>query len=505
MRIRCPRIIRWFFKPVIKLYNVIWDKVKRSIRLELVVVFGICLLVAVIMGSLANDFFRDRGRNGRIDYSQGTKRISERSNSIANSIKESKVGINDKEKVEQLLKQSSQSEDYKILITDLDGKVLYKSANANETQVDIYTTIKNVMETNREIDVNYGNKLSVRRNKEYVSFYPVNFTDGRGYVILSGMPEGEIIYDEYENPLPGTIIMLATFLLSFYFITNKKMKYIEIVSNGLLEISKGNLDYRIKKYGDDELTSLANNINFMAEELKNKIENERKVEREKSELITNVSHDLRTPLTSIKGYLGLIKEKKYRTEDQIEEYISIAYNKSEKLEVLINDLFEYTKLSSNGVNIDRKSIALNGLLEQLIDELIPISEENDVNIEKEFINEKIIVFIDPNKTVRVFENLLMNAIRYSLKPGEVKVILTRENEFALVKVQNKCDNLSGEDLEKLFDRFYRVEKSRSSDTGGSGLGLAIAKNIVELQNGNIEAKYENEYISLNVRFKLFND
>ena len=87
------------------------------------------------------------------------------------------------------------------------------------------------------------------------------------------------------------------------------MKYIEIVSNGLLEISKGNLDYRIKRYGDDELASLANNINFMAEELKNKIEVERKAERAKNELITNVSHDLRTPLTSIKGYLGLIKEK----------------------------------------------------------------------------------------------------------------------------------------------------------------------------------------------------
>jgi signal transduction histidine kinase len=92
------------------------------------------------------------------------------------------------------------------------------------------------------------------------------------------------------------------------------MRYIDLVSDGLLEISKGTLNYRIKKYGDDELTSLSNNINFMAEELKNKMEMERQAERTKSELITNVSHDLRTPLTSIKGYLGLIKEKKYLEE-----------------------------------------------------------------------------------------------------------------------------------------------------------------------------------------------
>ena len=502
MKIRCPRIIRMLFRPITKLYDIIWDKVKFSIRLELVVIFGICLLASVIMGSIVNNFFEGRGRYARIDYSRGFQKISKQSNNIAHDITEWKVSINDKVKVEQLLKQSIQGDNYKVIICDLDGKVLYKSENANETQVDIYTTIKKTMETAGDSDTNYGNNS---RSKEYVSFYPINFTDGRGYVIVSGMPQGEIVYDKSSNPLPGTVAILATFLLSFYFITNKKMKYIEIVSNGLLEISKGNLDYRIKKYGEDELASLANNINFMAGELNNKIENERKAERAKNELITNVSHDLRTPLTSIKGYLGLIKEKKYGSEEQLEEFLNIAYNKSEKLEVLINDLFEYTKLTSDGVNIDKQDIVLNGLLEQLIDELVPISEENNISISEEFINEKVVVSIDPNKTVRVFENLLMNAIRYSLKPGEIKVRLTKKEGFALVSVQNKCDNLSEEDLKKIFDRFYRVEKSRSSDTGGSGLGLAIAKNIVQLQGGSIEAKCENEYVSFNVRFKLLND
>jgi signal transduction histidine kinase len=214
---------------------------------------------------------------------------------------------------------------------------------------------------------------------------------------------------------------------------------------------------------------------------------------------------LRTPLTSIKGYLGLIKEKKYSSEEQLDEFLNIAYNKSEKLEVLINDLFEYTKLTSSVVNIEKQNIALNGLLEQLIEELVPISEENNINISEDFINEKVVVSIDPNKTVRVFENLLMNAIRYSLKPGEIRVKLTKEAGFALVSVQNRCDSLSEEDLKKVFDRFYRVEKSRSSDTGGSGLGLAIAKNIVQLQGGTIGVKYEDEYVSFDVRFKLLKD
>jgi signal transduction histidine kinase len=238
----------------------------------------------------------------------------------------------------------------------------------------------------------------------------------------------------------------------------------------------------------------------MTEKLKNKIENERKVERTKNELITNVSHDLRTPLTSIKGYLGLIKEKRYMQEEQLQEFIDIAYNKSEKLEILINDLFEYTKLMGDKVILDKQSISLNGLLQQLIDELSPISEENNLTIVHQFINENVIVNVDPNKTVRVFENLLMNAIRYSLKPGKIEVTLGKEEDYALVNIKNKCEDLSEEELLRIFDRFYRVEKSRASDTGGSGLGLAIAKNIVELQGGSIKVEYKDGYISFTVRF-----
>lgn len=316
----------------------------------------------------------------------------------------------------------------------------------------------------------------------------------------------EIVYvHDMDTKLPALIVSFASFLIIFYFITNKKMKYIEIVSLGLLEISKGNLDYRIKKYGEDELAILASNINYMAEELKIKIDSERKAEKTKNELITNISHDLRTPLTSIKGYLELIKNKKYTEEKQLEQYTNISYNQAEKLELLINDLFEYTKLTNNAVKFEKENINLNELLDQLIEELVPISEEECVTISRNFIKEKIIINVDPNKTARIFENLLINAIRYSIKPSEIRVILTKEQGFSLISIQNKCEAISAENLRKIFERFYRVEKSRSSDTGGSGLGLAIAKNMVELQGGLIEAKYEDGYISFNVKLKIINE
>lgn len=497
MKIKCPKLIKKLFAPVIKLHRMIWDKVKRSIRLELLLIFGLCLFGSMLIGSIINHSAVGRGKSARIDYSSGIREIEEQAAYVARIIKDDNVSIKDKKKIDDILQNLRRNKNYKLLITDLDGKVLYKTENANDVQVDIYTTINNSMDILR----NWNGRYGYSKNTEFLGFYPGNFTDGRGYIIVSGTPEAQIVYDRFSNPFSGALAVVASFLISFYFITNKKMKYIEVVSAGLLEISKGNLDFRIKRMGEDELAVLADNINYMAAELKNKAEDERKAERTKNELITNVSHDLRTPLTSIKGYLSLIRDKKYTKESELQQYVNIAYNKSEKLEVLIKDLFEYTKLTNNGIDINVENIALDELLEQLTEELVPICEENNVSISKEFIDKKVMVHVDPDKTVRVFENLLMNAIRYSTKPGVIKVILSKDKDFALVSLQNKCHSISEEELSKIFDRFYRVDKSRSSDTGGSGLGLAIAKNIVELQGGSIDAKYEDGIISFNVRLK----
>ena len=280
------------------------------------------------------------------------------------------------------------------------------------------------------------------------------------------------------------------------------MSYIEELAKGLLEISKGNLNYRVMEKSEDELGSLANNINYMAAELEHKIERERQIERAKNELITNVSHDLRTPLTSIMGYLRLLKDKKYETIDQHDNYVDIAYGKAEKLKGLMEDLFEYTKLSNETIQLNWQKVALNELLEQLIEELVPVSEENQLSFITELPTEKVLVDLDSDKIVRVFENLLMNAILYSYKPGEIFVGLTWENDIITVIVKNNGEEISKDDLENLFDRFYRVEKSRSSLTGGSGLGLAIAKNNIDLHDGKIWAESEGESIAIYVQFKF---
>lgn len=488
---------RKLYKRFYRLFALILEKIRESLRLQLIITFGICLLASMFAISLSDSTIRKINRRPHIDYTYGIERIDEEARAIAYNINlYSGNKENDTQTLEGHIKReiTSREGSLKVLITDIDGQVMYKSQNASETKIDVHGIIKNAMNVRNE-------KGMEDARREFVSFYPVNLKDIRGYIIVSGIPEARIIYTNEGNGFLSLVAGFLTFILLFLNITKRKIAYIEELAKGLLEISKGNLDYRVNKNSRDELGSLADNVNFMAKELKEKIEEERKAEKTKNELITNVSHDLRTPLTSIMGYLRLIKDKRYESSEQIDEFIDIAYGKSEKLKVLIDDLFEYTKLSSSKISLNREDICINELLEQLMDELIPISEENSVSFTQEIPQERIISNVDGDKIVRVFENILMNAVKYSYKPGIVRVRLLDEGQKLRVCIENNSDNIDAEDLSKIFDRFYRLEKSRSSSTGGSGLGLAIAKNIIELHDGEIWAQSDGNTVSFCVRLE----
>lgn len=283
------------------------------------------------------------------------------------------------------------------------------------------------------------------------------------------------------------------------------MKQIEAMAEGVKEITKGNLQHRIPEKGQDELSLLAVNMNQMAEELFSNIEKERRIEKQKNELITNVSHDLRTPLTSIMGYLRLLRDSKYENKEQHDEYTRIAFTKSEQLKNLIEDLFEYTKLTNEKVILEKQEVCINELLEQLIEELVPQAEEEGLTFIKHFPEERMYATIDSEKMVRVFENLLMNAIKYSKDNGEIKVSLQRQRRDIQIIVANYSEEFTKEELANLFERFYKKDQSRSRVKEGSGLGLAIAKSIVELQGGQIRAHYEDGEIQFIVSLPIMEE
>lgn len=309
-------------------------------------------------------------------------------------------------------------------------------------------------------------------------------------------------FDSTIGWVPMSIIIgLVLFIIFFFLFTRKSIYYLEEINLGLKRIAEGDLNTKVPIRTEDELGQLARNINSMSKHLYRSIEEERNAEKTKNELITNVSHDLRTPLTSIIGYLGLISNDEYKDEVSLRYYIDIAYNKSLELKKLIDELFEFTKISYGGPKLNLERIDIGQLIEQLVEEFIPIL--NDAGMECRIIpySEKLYTMGDGNLLVRVFENLLSNAIRYGREGKYVDIEILGDKESITINTINYGKDISSIDLPNVFERFYKTDKSRSGDSGGSGLGLAIAKNIIELHKGDITVHSQNGKTEFSVRLE----
>lgn len=293
------------------------------------------------------------------------------------------------------------------------------------------------------------------------------------------------------------LLGIAVFLLVFTLFVNKKVKYIKFLSSEVKVIKDEDFGKTIEVRGQDELAELCSSINNMSLELREKIDNEKKIEQNKNELITNVSHDLRTPLTSILGYVDLLKQNGFEDKEKFVEYISIIDERSKSLNTLINELFEYTKLNSHDIKLNYNTVEIGSLVEQLSGEYSLIFKKEGLELISEIPEEDIFVDIDIQMIVRALENLLINAKKYSVRNSQVLVKLLQESNDIVISVENKVENISQDDLDNLFERFYKVDKARK--TGDStGLGLSIVKRVVELHKGIVKA----ELINGVIKFKI---
>lgn len=287
------------------------------------------------------------------------------------------------------------------------------------------------------------------------------------------------------------IVGVVLFLMFYLMITYRKAKsFIAIIEETEI-MANGDLDRVIQVNADGDIKNLAENINNISKQLKDITVAERDAQKTKNDLITNVSHDLRTPLTSIMGYLELIDNDQYKDEVTLRYYVNIAYEKSKGLNLLINDLFELTKMQNNTINLEKVDINLVELLGQVVAYFEYQFKNANMESRINFSKDKLIVNADAGKLVRAFENLLSNAIKYGKDGYYVDVVTKLQENMAVVQIINYGQLIPIIDLPYIFDRFYRIEKSRNSNISGSGLGLAITKNIIELNEGTIKA-YSNE-------------
>lgn len=294
------------------------------------------------------------------------------------------------------------------------------------------------------------------------------------------------------------IIGISIFLIVFLFLVNRKVKYIKLITKEVKIIKDEGFGKTIKVKGGDELADLCKSINSMSLELGEKIENEKRIENNKNELITNISHDLKTPLTSIVGYLELLNRKDI-DENLRDEYISIAYNKSLRLKLLVNELFEYTKLTGNDIKLEKTRVNIAMLLSQAVGESIISFDEKNIEVKLKNQYEEVFCDVDAVQILRVFENLIKNAEKYSDYNSEFKVELNVVNSKVVISFINKCEKLEEKDLDRFFERFYREDKSRNKE--GTGLGLAIVKRIIDLHEGDIKVEKISDYIKFDVILK----
>ena len=281
------------------------------------------------------------------------------------------------------------------------------------------------------------------------------------------------------------ILGILLFSVTFMILQEPYIRYISKISEAVKNISEGDLNTAIDVIGDDEFSGMAANLNHMAADIKQLMEKERESERTKNELITNVAHDLRTPLTSIIGYLELLTNNQQIPADMQHKYIEIAYGKSRRLQKLIEDLFGFTKLNYGKIAMHVGQIDIVKLLGQLVEEAYPNFVEKGLSYDLQNNVPAKIINADGNLLARLFDNLIGNAIKYGADGKRVLVKIHAESETVTVSVTNYGYVIPADELPLIFNKFYRVEQSRSSSTGGTGLGLAIAKEIVDMHGGTI--------------------
>lgn len=250
-------------------------------------------------------------------------------------------------------------------------------------------------------------------------------------------------------------------------------------------IAQGHLDHRIPFRLKGSEQHVITSVNALVDSAVQSMDDERKIEKSKDELITNVSHDLRTPLTSIIGYLGLIEDKQYQNEEDILKYTHIAYEKAKQMKNLVDDLFEYTKVQQHGVPVNIMWVDLNQLLEQLTASFALEADRRGIKISSKVVPNPLMIEADPEKLGRVFNNLVANAFKYGNGACYIRITAHQEQDKVVVKVANDGTPIPEKAQSHLFERFYRAEASRSRATGGTGLGLAIVKSIVDLHHGQV--------------------
>ena len=293
-------------------------------------------------------------------------------------------------------------------------------------------------------------------------------------------------------------IIFGYTVIGIYFFS-KPFSYLAEVLDGAESIY--NQDEELISFSSSNLGQIETQMNQLKMTLHNNQRAAQEAEKRKNELVAYLAHDLKTPITSVIGYLTLLHDEQEISPELRERYLSISLDKAQRLDDLINEFFEITRFNLSNISLEYSRVNLTRMLEQLVFEFKPMLAEKDLTCSLDAPTD-VVLYCDPDKLQRVFDNLLRNAVNYSYPSTEISIQLTLDETTAYLVFENHGNTISEEKLSRIFEQFYRLDSSRTSASGGAGLGLAIAKEIVELHSGVITAESQDEMIRFHVKLPL---
>ena len=334
---------------------------------------------------------------------------------------------------------------------------------------------------------------------EYIFVYTKSVEKVLYYIVFRTPAYPEYIYHDMQLRAACLALAAVLFLILVLIFSKSRISYIRYLSGVVDEISKGNLHTRIDKKGYDELTTIAESIDDMQHNLDKMMKEERENERKNRELITNLSHDIKTPMTIITGYLDVVISGKYEDESERDLYIKKAFAQVEKINGMIQKIF---LLAKNEIKVEQDNTVrcnFSMMVSQDVAEFEGIAQKQNRNFVTDIPEKPLYANIVIEDMREVLDNILMNAIKYSKPETDILVSMEEEESTIHIIVSNVSEEVKEADCTRIFDKFYRADHARGSDIAGNGLGLSIVRETVERSKGKVWAEYAQGYFSLHIR------
>lgn len=393
---------------------------------------------------------------------------------------------------------------YAYLIVRRDGEIIYDGDLKQQDDKSIYDDLLGYGEMESEIE---GGIYLDGDTQHLIKQMDFKYSDGSSgsVFIVSGVDDyvPEIKSMIWEMLFTGILILLMAGILLTAWVYKSMLKPLGMLQKATNEIKNGNLDFALEVEEEDEIGQICQDFEEMRIRLKESTEEKIQYDKENKELISNISHDLKTPITAIKGYVEGIMDGVASSPEKLDKYIRTIYNKANDMDRLIDELTFYSKIDTNKIPYTFTKINVASYFRDCVEEVGLDMESQNIELGYfNYVDEDVMVIADAEQMRRVINNIISNSVKYlDKKRGIINIRIKDVGDFIQVEIEDNGKGIAAKDLPNIFDRFYRTDSSRNSVKGGSGIGLSIVRKIIEDHGGRIWATSK-EGIGTEIHFVL---